>query len=99
MPNLLQQARHALFLGGAAEPARDVLRAEDVNRSFDVCSRTIVEVLPPWLRRSYFGVSDLGLMQQDVKRSLAIFDDASINQALLVAIVELVLARLFPELE
>lgn len=47
---------------------------------------------------SYFGASDVEQRQEDVKRSLAALSDASVNQALMIAIVELIIAKLFPEL-
>lgn len=62
------------------------------------CSQAIVKAIPVWAGMSYFGASDVEQRQEDVKRSLAALSDASVNQALMIAIVELIIAKLFPEL-
>ena len=63
------------------------------------CARAIIDSIPKLVRDRYFASKDQDLMRQDVEKTLELFADSYINKHLIVSVVELLVVRLFPELD
>lgn len=98
LPALLHAIRVALLPDNALAPARAPPSPAQVLTIKRECARTLVAVLAPAVRRVYFATADEERMQADVERTLDLFGQPYLNKNLIVAVVEAVVGRLFPEL-
>ncbi|KAK4950796.1 hypothetical protein LTR10_010789 [Elasticomyces elasticus] len=98
LPPLLQAIRSAVFPNNVLEPGRPAPTPEETAEIKCECARAIVDVLPGTVRTLYFATTDTARMYADVESMLDLFGDAYINKHLIVAALELVVVRLFPEL-
>lgn len=98
IPPLLQAIRRAVFPDDVLGPARQLPSYEEVVEIKRECGRAIVDMLPGLLRTHYFATKDTALMQAEVEDMLDVFSDDYINKHLVVAALEMIVVRLFPEL-
>ncbi|EMD00577.1 hypothetical protein BAUCODRAFT_28928 [Baudoinia panamericana UAMH 10762] len=98
LPPLLQAIRDAAFPGNSFAPARQPPSPEQTMEIKHACAVAIVGALPEKVRTCYFATQDVELMHKDVEVTLDLFADGYINKHLIVAIIELLVLRLFPEL-
>lgn len=57
-----------------------------------------MDAVPENIRYRFFATKDRDLMREDVEAELDLLSDSYLNKHLIIAIVELVIVRLFPEL-
>lgn len=62
------------------------------------CAMAIIDAVPRILRDRFFATNDVDLMIEDVGCELDLLGDSHLNKHLIVRVVELIVARLFPEL-
>ena len=98
MPSLLQAIKNAAFPDNAMAPARIPPTDEQVHETRRECARTIVDATPAPARIRYFATKDEEIMRIDVEETLELFGDSYVNKNLIVAVLELIVVRLFPEL-
>jgi len=98
LPPLLQAIRSAVFPDNAMAPPRVPPTSDEIIETKRGCARAIVEAIPDMVRTRYFGTRDTELMKKDVEDTLELFCDGYINKHLIVAALDLVVVRLFPEL-
>ncbi|KAH9839672.1 PXA domain [Teratosphaeria destructans] len=98
LPPLLQAIRSAVFPDNTIGPARVPPTIDEVKEIKRKCTCAIVEVIPDSVKRLYFATKDENEIKNDVQRTLDVFADAYVNKHLLVAALELIIVRLFPEL-
>lgn len=63
------------------------------------CAAAIIAALPPIVVKQLFAGGEEGDVQKQVESMLDTFGDAYLNKHLIVGIVDLIVVRLFPELE
>ncbi|KAK0938017.1 hypothetical protein LTR29_010465 [Friedmanniomyces endolithicus] len=97
LPPILQAIRSAVFPGNVLGPARQPPSHAETIEIKRECARAIVDVVPHTARTLYFATQDTALMQADVESTLDLFADAYLNKNLMVAALELLVVRLFPE--
>ncbi|TKA68590.1 hypothetical protein B0A55_08380 [Friedmanniomyces simplex] len=97
LPPILQVIRSVVFPDNVLGPARQLPSREETVEIKRECARAIVDVLPETARTLYFATKDTAEMQADVESTLDLFADAYINKHLIVAALELLIVRLFPE--
>lgn len=98
LPPILQATRSAVFPDNALAPPRVPPTSEEAIEIRHECARAIVQALGEPVRTYYFSTMDHGTMERDVEDKLKLFGDAYINRHLVVAALELIVVRLFPEL-
>jgi len=98
LPPLLQAIRSATFPDNALAPPRVPPTSDEVVQIKRECAKAIVRAVPQAVRACYFATEDEERIVEDVDATLALFGDQYINKHLVIAIVELVVVRLFPEL-
>nr|OQO20758.1 hypothetical protein B0A51_11107 [Rachicladosporium sp. CCFEE 5018] len=98
LPPALQNIRLALFPNNALAPARAPPTPGEVLAIKAECARVIVEAIPEFVRSRFFATNDVSLMHRDIEESLEMFGDEYVNKHLIISIIELVAARLFPEI-
>ncbi|KAK5173790.1 uncharacterized protein LTR77_002471 [Saxophila tyrrhenica] len=98
LPSVLQAIRAALFPNNALAAARVPPTAAESAAMKRECAETIVNIIPAAIRQRFFATKDYDLMRQDVEDDLDLFADPYINKHLIISAVELIVARLFPEL-
>ncbi|KAK1074578.1 hypothetical protein LTR33_009720 [Friedmanniomyces endolithicus] len=97
LPHILQAIRSAVFPGNVLGPARQAPSQAETLEIKRECARAIVDMLPHTARTLYFATQDTALMQADIESTLDLFADAYLNKNLIVAALELLVVRLFPE--
>ena len=95
---MLQGIRSAVFPGNALAPPRMTPTSEEASAIRQACAEAIVESIPEIVRPYYFATKQSRMMVDDIETVLDIFEDTYINKHLIIALVELFVARLFPEL-
>jgi hypothetical protein len=98
LPSVLQAIRSALFPNNALAAARVPPTAAETAILKRDCADAILNIIPIAIRYRFFATKDHDLMRQDVEDNLDLFADAYINKHLIISAVELIVARLFPEL-
>ena len=98
LPSVLQAIRSALFPNNALAAARQPPTAAESIAMKRECAKSIVDIIPVPIRQRFFATKDYDLMRLDVEVDLDLFADAYINKHLIVSALELIVARLFPEL-
>lgn len=98
LPSVLQAIRSALFPNNALAAARLLPTAAEAATMKRECAEAIVNIVPVAIRQRFFATKDYDLMRQDVEMNLDLFADPYINKHLIISAVELIVARLFPEL-
>lgn len=98
LPGALRAVRHAVFPGNALAPARPVPSPDQVATIKLECARVVVEVVPPYVRSRYFATHDRDAMVRHVEGMLDLFADQYVNKSLVISAVEMLVAKLFPEL-
>ncbi|CAK4032332.1 Hypothetical predicted protein [Lecanosticta acicola] len=98
LPTVLQAARSAIFPDNALAPARTPPSKDEVVEIKRECANTILDAIPESIRIRFFATKDRDLMREDVEAELDLLGDSYLNKHLIIAIVELVVVRLFPEL-
>lgn len=79
-------------------PARVPPTSEETLQIQRECARVIVEAVPDAVRTRYFATKDKETMRRDVEDRLKFFADPYVNKHLIVAALDLIVVRLFPEL-
>ncbi|KAI7341314.1 hypothetical protein KC315_g202 [Hortaea werneckii] len=98
LPTVLRAIRTAVFPDNAMAPARVPPTSEETLQIKRECARVIVEAVPDAVRTRYFATKDKETMRRDVEDRLDLFADPYVNKHLLVAALDLIVVRLFPEL-
>lgn len=98
LPPLVRNVRLAAFPDNAFPPARVPPTGEQIAEIKRECAKAIIGSIPNMIRRYYFATTEETAVVKDVERMLDIVGDAYINKHLIVAAIELVVVRLFPEL-
>jgi hypothetical protein len=62
------------------------------------CAAAIIDALPPIVGKQVFTKKGTDEVQKQIEDMLEVFGDGYLNKHLIVAIVDLVVVRLFPEL-
>lgn len=95
---MLQAIRNAVFPDNALAAARVPPTPEQVDEIKHTCAETIVKAVPETVRNRFFATSDVESTRKDVESTLELFEDQYVNKHLIIAVVELLVVRLFPEL-
>jgi len=97
LPLLLRTARAALFPNNTLAPPRTIPSPSEQLLIRRRCAEAVLSLLPAKVQDIYFGA---GIEQRvgDVEEVLNVFSDSYCNKHLLYGIVELIIARLIPEL-
>lgn len=98
LPGILKVARQSLFPDGAFAAARPIPSPDEIILIRRDCGRAILQSVPSYVRRIYFATSDEAVMLKDIDEALDVLSDAYINKALIISLVELLVARTCPEL-
>ncbi|KAK4541381.1 hypothetical protein LTR36_007982 [Oleoguttula mirabilis] len=98
LPPILQAIRSAVFPDNAIAPPRVPPTSDEITEIKRECARAIVEAVPEPARTYYFATNNREVMEKDIEGKLELFGDAYIDKHLVVAALELVVVRLFPEL-
>jgi len=98
LPPLLQAIRSAAMPQNVLAPPRIPPTSDEIAEIKRECARAIMEMVPQAIRELYFASKDTLAIQSDIERRLDLFGDAYINKHLIVAALELITVRLFPEL-
>ncbi|KAK5132622.1 hypothetical protein LTR08_008821 [Meristemomyces frigidus] len=98
LPPILHAIRVAVFPDNVLAPPRVQPTNAEVDEIKHECARRIVGAIPEPVRTYYFGTTEIEIMEKDVENKLDIFGDEYMNKHLIVAAVELIVVRLFPEL-
>ncbi|KAI5369655.1 putative Phox-associated domain-containing protein [Septoria linicola] len=98
IPSALQAARSALFPENVLAPARVPPKDHEVLVIKRECAMAIIDAVPGIVRDRFFATNDVDLMIEDVECELDLLGDSYLNKHLIVRVVELIVARLFPEL-
>lgn len=100
LPSLFSTVRTTLFPNNALGPARVVPLPSEHPAIKRVCALAIVDRIPAFARKIYFGSEDREDAARQTERIvLDCFEDQWINKHLVFSIVDLVVCRLFPEIE
>ena len=99
LPPVLQAIRSAIFPDNALAPARVPPTSDETVAIKRECARAIIEAIPGRVKMLFFATADEALMRQDVEESLDLLTDPCINKHLVVSALELIVVRLFPELD
>ncbi|KAF2214944.1 hypothetical protein CERZMDRAFT_66179 [Cercospora zeae-maydis SCOH1-5] len=100
LPSILQATRNALFPENVPAPARVPPTADETVQMRQECAAVIVDAVPDVVRARFFATGHVEVMRQDVEMELdVLLGDVYLNKHLVVRVVELVVARLFPELQ
>jgi len=87
-----------MFPNNSLGPGRVPPTSEEAMELRQKCAAAIVAALPPIVVKQVFAKRGEGEVQKQVEEMLDTFGDAYLNKHLVVAIVDLVVVRLFPEL-
>ncbi|KXL49798.1 hypothetical protein M433DRAFT_74706 [Acidomyces richmondensis BFW] len=98
LPSLLHAIRSAAMPGNVLAPSRIPPTSDEIAEIKRECARAIMELAPQPVRTHYFATTDTLKMQSEIARRLDLFADEYINKHLIVAVLELIVVRLFPEL-
>lgn len=98
LPPVLHAIRSTAFPDNAVPPPRLPPERDEVIQIKDECARTVTELIPQPARTFFFATTEQDKMRDDVKETLDLFADAYLNKHLVVAALELIAVRLFPEL-
>ena len=98
LPPMLQAIRGAIFPDNVLAAPRVQPTSEEIIEIKRECARAIVGAIPESVRTFYFATQEVAVMEKDIEDKLELFEDAYINKHLIVAAVELIVVRLFPEL-
>lgn len=99
LPPLLLSVRTALFPNNTLGPGRippTPVEAQEIKRA---CADTLIGALPDYVRSKFFATGDHEDMIVQTEELLDVFSDPYLNKHFVVAIVDLVVCRLFPELQ
>ncbi|KAM3418534.1 hypothetical protein BST61_g4512 [Cercospora zeina] len=112
LPSILQATRNALFpenvaAAAAAAPAPPARvpplpppTADETDRMRQECAAVIVDAVPDFVRARFFATGHVEVMRKDVEMELEVLlGDVYLNKHLVVRVVEVIVARLFPELQ
>lgn len=97
LPPALQAIRGAVFPDNVLAPPRVPPTSDEVTEIKRECAKAIVELVPKPVRVLYFATEDTDLMRKDVEQTLDLFGNAYVNRHFVVALMDLLLVRLFPE--
>lgn len=98
LPSLLHAIRSAAMPGNVLAPSRIPPTSDEIAEIKRECARAIMELAPQPVRTHYFATTDTLKMQSEIARRLDLFANEYINKHLIVAVLELIVVRLFPEL-
>lgn len=98
IPTVLQAARSAIFPDNVLAPARTPPTDHETVQIKRECAVAIVDSIPAGMRTSFFATRDIDQMRSDVESELDLLSHTYLNKHLVVRVVELLVARLFPEL-
>ena len=87
-----------MFPNNSLGPGRVPPTPEEALELRKKCAAAIIAALPPIIVKQVFAKRGEGEVQKQVEEMLDTFGDAYLNKHLVVAIVDLVVVRLFPEL-
>lgn len=88
-----------MFPNNSFGPGRVPPTPEEALELRAKCAASIIAALPPIVVKQLFANSKNEDVHKQVQDMLDVFGDAYLNKHLIVAIVDLVVVRLFPELE
>ncbi|KAG9997013.1 hypothetical protein KCU78_g17156, partial [Aureobasidium melanogenum] len=88
-----------MFPNNSLGPGRVPPTPEEALELRAKCAASIIAALPPIVVKQLFANSKNEDVHKQVQDMLDVFGDAYLNKHLIVAIVDLVVVRLFPELE
>ena len=98
LPSVLQAIQGAVFPDNVLAPPRVQPTSDESNEIKHECARAIIGAIPEPIRTIYFATKDVAVMESDVEDKLELYEDAYLNKHLIVAAVELIIVRAFPEL-
>ena len=98
LPRIMHAIRTNAFPNDTFPSARQPPTSDEIAEIKRRCAVAIVDSIPEYIRKLYFATKDTGVMERDVESMLDVFGDAYINKHLMVAALELLAVRLFPEL-
>lgn len=98
VPSAIQAARSALFPDNILAPARVPPKDHEVLLIKRECATAIVDAIPGLIRDRVFATNDTDQMIKDVQCELDLLGDPHLNKQMVIRLVELTVARLFPEL-
>lgn len=87
-----------MFPNNSLGPGRVPPTSEEALQLRAKCAAAIIAALPPIVVKQVFAGRQEEEVQEQVEEMLDTFGDAYLNKHLVVAIVDLVVVRLFPEL-
>lgn len=87
-----------MFPNNSLGPGRVPPTPEEAVEMRKKCAAAIIAALPPIIVKQVFATTEAEEVQRQVESMLDAFGDAYLNKHLVVAIVDLVVVRLFPEL-
>ncbi|KAK4999378.1 hypothetical protein LTR66_001575 [Elasticomyces elasticus] len=99
LPLLIRTFRTSLFPNYTLGPARVPPTPDEATEIRLRCADAIVRAMPAFVRSRFFATEDEGRMRDDAAAMLMVFDDSYLNKHFVFALVELVVTRLFPEME
>ncbi|KAH0169539.1 hypothetical protein KCU67_g3011, partial [Aureobasidium melanogenum] len=99
LPTILLLIRTNMFPNNSLGPGRVPPTPEEALELRAKCAASIIAALPPIVVKQLFANSKNEDVHKQVQDMLDVFGDAYLNKHLIVAIVDLVVVRLFPELE
>jgi hypothetical protein len=88
-----------MFPNNSLGPGRVPPTPEEALELRAKCAASIIAALPPIVVKQLFSNTENEDVHKQVQDMLDVFGDAYLNKHLIVAIVDLVVVRLFPELE
>lgn len=98
LPTVLEAARSAIFPNNVLAPGRTPPTDKETAQIKRECAAAIIDALPAGARTTFFATRDIDQMKADVECELDLLDYAYLNKHMVVRVVELLVARLFPEL-
>lgn len=99
LPAILLLIRTNMFPNNSLGPGRVPPTPEEALELRAKCAASIISILPPIVAKQVFANGKSEDVQKQVEDMLDVFGDSYLNKHLIVAIVDLVVVRLFPELE
>ncbi|KAG9635462.1 hypothetical protein KCU64_g15007, partial [Aureobasidium melanogenum] len=99
LPSILLLIRTNMFPNNSLGPGRVPPTPQEALELRSKCAASIIAALPPIVVKQLFANSKNEDVHKQVQDMLDVFGDAYLNKHLIVAIVDLVVVRLFPELE
>lgn len=94
----MRSTRLAIFPNRSLAPSRPPPSQSEIEVIKQECIAAVLEAIPGTAQNIFFARANQTEIKSEIEGAVDMFADPVLNRALIISIVELAIARLFPEL-